>query len=123
MAKTKVYYNSACPVCKAGIENQQCRMTAQGIRDVEWLDVHAHPELVRELGADLEFVRERLHVRADDGSLHVGADAVAALFTKTRGQKWLARLLHWPMLHTLARFSYNAFARQLYRWNRRRRHW
>jgi predicted DCC family thiol-disulfide oxidoreductase YuxK len=123
MNKTRVYYNSACPICKAGIESQQCRMAAQEISDVEWLDVHTHPEFAREVGAELEFVRERLHVKAPDGSLRVGADALATLFERTRGQQWLARLLHFPVLRSFAHWAYNRFARLLYRWNRKRRHW
>jgi hypothetical protein len=42
----KVYYNSACPVCSAGIKDQRRRMEACGIEDIEWVDVHANPEAV-----------------------------------------------------------------------------
>ncbi|MBI3897612.1 MAG: DUF393 domain-containing protein [Gammaproteobacteria bacterium] len=123
MGKIKVYYNSACPVCKAGIEDQQCRMAAQGVTDLEWLDVHTRPELANELGADLESVRERLHVKNTDGSIRVGADAITTLFEQTRGQKWLAKLLKLPVLHWLMARAYNGFARRLYRWNRSKGHW
>ena len=74
---SKVYYNSACPVCNAGIKDQRRRMEACGIKDIQWIDVHAHPEAVEEIGAPLEQVRERLHVRSADGQLSVGADAFA----------------------------------------------
>jgi hypothetical protein len=60
---TKVYYNSACPVCNAGIKDQRQRMEACGIRDIEWVDVHTNPEAVSEVDASLEQVRERLHVK------------------------------------------------------------
>lgn len=123
MDKIKVYYNSACPVCKAGIEDQQGRMTAQGITDIEWLDVHARPELAKEVGADLESVRERLHVKSVGGSIRVGADAITTLFEQTRGQKWLARLLKLPVIRWAAARAYNGFARLLYRWNRAKGHW
>ncbi len=123
MDKLKVYYNSACPVCKAGIEGQQWRMAAQGLTDVEWLDVHSNPDLVSEVGVDLESVRERLHVKGADGSIRVGADAIAALLKETRGQKWLAKLLEFQVVRVLAGFAYNGFARLLYRWNRKKGHW
>jgi predicted DCC family thiol-disulfide oxidoreductase YuxK len=119
----KVYYNSACPVCRAGIEDQSCRMAAQGVDDVEWLDVHANPALAREIGVDLETVRERLHVRGADGALRVGSDAFATLFARTRGQRWLGKVLTLPLLRSLARLSYNVFARGLYKWNRAKRRW
>ena len=123
MDKIKVYYNSACPVCRAGIRNQQCRMAAQGVADVEWLDVHSDPDLVKEVAGDLKAVRERLHVKTADGSIRVGADAFTALFARTRGQKWLAKFLALPVIHELAEHSYNGFARTLYRWNRAKGRW
>jgi len=123
MDKIKVYYNSACPVCKAGIRNQRCRMAAQGITDVEWLDVHSDPELVKEVGATLKAVRERLHVKNADGSIRVGTDAFTTLFARTRGQKWLAKFLVLPGVHQLAERSYNGFAHALYRWNRAKGRW
>lgn len=117
--KVVVYYNSACPVCRSGIGLQQ---GAMGACEVEWIDVHAHPEAVDELGVDLEAVRERLHVRDVDG-VKIGADAAAALWSRTRGLRWLARLLALPRVRAVAQRAYDAFARRLYRWNRRNGRW
>lgn len=119
----KVYYNSACPVCRAGINETQCRLQEQGVDTVEWVDVHTAPERVQEVGEQLEKVRERLHVRDESGRLHVGADAIAELMAHTRGRNWLARLLRSRMVKPLADFSYNGFARGLYIWNRALKHW
>jgi predicted DCC family thiol-disulfide oxidoreductase YuxK len=120
---TKVYYNSACPVCNAGIKDQRQRMEACGIKDVEWIDVHTHPEAVEEVGAPLEQVRERLHVKAEDGRLDVGADAFTRLWWRTPGQRWLATLLRLPVIRQIMHLVYNAFARLLYRWNRAKGNW
>ena len=98
-------------------------MEACGIKDIEWVDVHTNPEAVSELGAPLEQVRERLHVKDSDGRLDFGADAFARLWSQTRGQRWLAKLLRLPMLKQLTRLAYNLFARLLYRWNRAQGHW
>ncbi len=119
----KVYYNSACPVCNAGIKDQRQRMEACGAKDIEWVDVHAYPEAVAEVGASLEQVRERLYVKDSDGRINVGADAFAYLWSQTRGQQWLARLLQLPVLRQLVQLAYNLFARVLYRWNRAKKHW
>ena len=119
----KVYYNSACPVCKAGIKDQQRRMAACGVKDIEWVDVHTHPDAVSELGESLEKVRERLHVKDASGGIDVGADAFLNLWSQTPGQSWVAALLRLPILKQLVRLTYNIFARLLYRWNRAMRHW
>ena len=119
----KVYYNSACPVCNAGIKGQRRRMEARGIADVKWVDIHSTPEAVEEVGATLEEVRERLSVKDTNGQLHIGADAFTYLSSRTHGQRWLAMLVQLPVLRQLARLVYNIFARLLYRWNRAKGHW
>lgn len=121
-ATPQVFYNSACPVCKAGIDAQRADMQACGI-DAEWIDVHANPQAVEQLGASLEDVRERLYVRNEQGEVRIGADAFTELWSRTPGQRWLARVWRLPLLRSLGRGLYNAFARQLYRWNRRKGHW
>jgi predicted DCC family thiol-disulfide oxidoreductase YuxK len=120
---SKVYYNSACPVCNAGIKDQRRRMEACGIKDIEWIDVHTHPEAVADVDAPLEAVRERLRVRNPDGKIDVGVDAFIRLWSQTPGQRWLARIARIPVLKQLVQWGYNAFARRLYRWNRAKRHW
>jgi predicted DCC family thiol-disulfide oxidoreductase YuxK len=115
---TTVYYNSACPVCDGGICKQRARMTD---RNVEWVDVHAQPEVASQLGIDLEALRERLHVRDAQGEMQIGDLALAELAAQTRGQHifaWIARRFHF-----LTGPIYNLFAHYLYRWNRRRGHW
>lgn len=119
----KVYYNSACPVCNAGIKDQRERMEACGATNVEWIDVHHNPQAVAEVGADLETVRETLHVKTADGEIARGADAFAALWSRTPGQNWAARLVRLPGLHALSQWLYKVFARLLYRWNRSKGHW
>ena len=69
----QVYYNSGCPVCKAGIESQ---MNKSCVGDTQWQDVHADNELVKDVDSQLELVRERLHVKDDDGTVYIGFDAV-----------------------------------------------
>lgn len=122
MPKLKVYYNSACPVCDAGIEGQRNRMTNCGA-DVEWVDIHRDVEAVNEIGAEQEFVRERLHVVDERGQVNIGSDAFAVLWRHTPRQKWLARLVRLPILAPFARALYNLFAAGLYAWNRSRKRW
>ena len=98
---TNVYYNSACPVCNAGIKDQRRRMEACGVKDIEWIAVHTHPDVVSELGAPLEKVRERLHLKTPTGQIDVGADAFLDLWSQTPGQQHLANLLRLPILKQL----------------------
>ena len=119
----KVYYNSACPVCNAGIKDQRLRMEQCGIQDIDWVDVHNNPGTASETGHSLEQVRERLHVTDDNGRLHIGIDAFIHLWQCMPNQRWLAKLLQLPLINSLARHAYNGFAWLLYRWNRALKHW
>lgn len=121
MASTKVYYNSACPVCNAGIAHEQRKLS--GCAEIEWIDVHSNNDAVRDVGSDLEFVRERLHVVDGSGTLHVGSDAFAELWSRAPDQRMLARIVRAPVLRPISRGLYNAFAALLYRWNRLQGRW
>ena len=113
-----VYYNSACPVCDAGICQQRARMAGSKI---DWVDVHTQPERASQLGIDLEVIRERLHVRDANGAMQVGDLAFAELAARTRGQHAWAWILR--RFHFITGPLYNLVARLLYSWNRRRGHW
>lgn len=118
--KTIVYYNSACPVCDAGIGAQKSKMPAC---DMVWVDVQTHPEAVIELGMELEAVRERLHVKTEAGQLVIGSEALTTLWSKTPSQQKWSRLAQWPIVRELLAIGYNVFARCLYQWNRWEKRW
>jgi predicted DCC family thiol-disulfide oxidoreductase YuxK len=122
MSKVRVYYNSACPVCNAGIGAERRRMEACNV-DAEWIDIHRDPQRLEEIGASQQFVRERLHVVDDSGALRVGAEAFGALWSQTPRLRGLAALLRMPVIRVLAGATYNLFAAGLYRWNRLRGRW
>ncbi|WP_374375457.1 DUF393 domain-containing protein [Dongia sp.] len=122
MAKLEIYYNSACPVCDAGINAERARLTAQGM-EADWKDIAADNNLVCEIGADLDTVRHSLHVRDETGAVFVGADAVARLMLETRGQRWLGRFMMWTPLRPFMRWLYDRFADRLYAWNRKHGRW
>ena len=122
MATLKVFYNSACPVCDAGIRGQKQRMAGCPV-DLQWIDIHSEPQALEEIGARQEFVRKRLHVLDANGQLRVGAEAFRALWAHTPCQHGLARLTGLPLLNRLSRWAYNAFAALLYAWNRANRRW
>ena len=122
MPKIKVYYNSACPVCDAGINGQRQRMADCPIQ-VEWVDIHRNAEAACEIGAQRELIRERLHVVDENGKLRIGAEAFEALWRHTPSQRGVARIIRLPVVRVLARWAYNGFAAGLYAWNRAKGRW
>ncbi|MBI2255160.1 MAG: DUF393 domain-containing protein [Proteobacteria bacterium] len=122
MAKLAVYYNSACPVCKAGIDSQRDRMERLQ-SDADWKDIATDNNLVCEIGAELDMVRHSLHVRDESGTIFVGADAIARLMMETPGQAWLGRLMMWRPFRPVSRWLYDRFADRLFAWNKRHGRW
>jgi predicted DCC family thiol-disulfide oxidoreductase YuxK len=128
-----VWYNTKCPVCNAGIEWQHRRLVraARAGRQhrrlvraawagvIEFRDVNLEPDVLARFGAGVEDVRRRLHAVDAEGRLHVGADCAIAIWLRTPGDVWLGRVLSLPVIHPIARISYDRFADLLYAWNRR----
>lgn len=118
-----VYYNSACPICRAGIESQRSVMSKRDIRgSAEWIDIARNAGVLEAYELDQETVRHSLHVH-DGTHMLVGADAFIALAKATPGQRWLAAIFGNMATLPLSRFTYNRFADALYWWNKKRGRW
>jgi len=115
-----VLYNSACPVCNAGIRRERNRMQNSGVR---WRDIHTEPGVLDNTGLEKEFVRQRLHVVDDAGNQYIGIDAFIALWNASPAQAWKARLFSFPVIHRLSVVAYNVFAWLLYKFNRLLKRW
>lgn len=118
--KIEVYYNSACPVCNAGIVSQKGKMDGCLI---EWKDVHSDNALVNNIDAELEFVRERLHIINTEGNILVGFEAFLEIWRNSPTEYWKATVFSLPIISQIGTVSYNLFAAVLYQWNRVTKHW
>jgi predicted DCC family thiol-disulfide oxidoreductase YuxK len=119
-----VWYNTRCPVCKAGIDRQRHKLIAAvESRAIAFRDINLEPEALASQGATLADVRRRLHATDGAGRLLVGADVAIAVWKRTPGERWLACVFGNPLVRPITRFVYDRFADGLYAWNRRRGHW
>ena len=83
--KPKLYYNSACPVCRSGIEQQRAKMDEMlqdGSDAIAWCDIAATPEAAVEIDRSVDQIRHSLHMVDGDGRLLVGATVEEAGFDK-----------------------------------------
>jgi predicted DCC family thiol-disulfide oxidoreductase YuxK len=119
----EVFYNSACPVCDAGVRNQRVAMERRGSADLSWIDMTCAPEALNADGLTLDHVRRHIYARDASGKLHRGADAFALLWRATPSRRWLGRLISLPIVRPMARVLYDWFADRLYAWNRRHGRW
>lgn len=92
-------------------------------REIQWNDVHQKNDIVSEVNADLEFVRERLHVIDEKGELQIGFDAFLAIWRNLPIESWKSKLFGLPLVKRLCCVVYNLFAAALYKWNKFNKHW
>jgi predicted DCC family thiol-disulfide oxidoreductase YuxK len=120
----EVFYNSACPVCRAGMDEQRDALArAQKNEATDFIDMTVSPDALIEDGLTLDDVRRHFYVRDRDGNLHRGADAAAILWCMTPRRKWLGWLISRRMTRPVAVAFYDWFADRLYNWNKRKGRW
>ena len=120
----EVFYNAACPVCRAGMNEQRDALDKAGLaEDAAFIDMTAAPDALSEDDLTLDSVRRHFYVRDTDGTLYRGAAAAAVLWRMTPRRRWLGWLISQPGVRWLARVFYDWFADRLYNWNRRKGRW
>jgi predicted DCC family thiol-disulfide oxidoreductase YuxK len=97
-----VYYDGACPLCRAEISHYQSLDGADAIcfRNVASADVELPDQLTREAAL------ARFHISRADGTLVSGAEAFVTLWESLPQWRFLARLARLPGVLTLLEIGY-----------------
>ena len=85
--------------------------------------MHRDNIAVAQLGAELEFVLERLHVVDAAGETHIGTEAFAVLWLLSPRRRRFGRIVRWPVIRPVLWAIYNLFAAGFYLGNLRKRYW
>ncbi|WP_375454204.1 thiol-disulfide oxidoreductase DCC family protein [uncultured Methylobacterium sp.] len=124
-ATLTVYYDGACPLCRAEIGHyRRCR----GAERIAFVDVapdapgqefspgqdlgpgqELGPDQGLGPGLDRAAARRRFHVRDADGRLRSGAAAFARLWSVLPGWRWLGLIARLPPVLPVAEAAYRAF--------------
>ena len=122
MAQLTILYNAVCPVCREGICLFE-RRTPIAPGGVVYLDVSSDPAPLSANALTLNDVRRKLHAILPDGRLVAGWPAISALWRRTPGWTWLAKLGDVPGLRLLSGAAYASTAQLLWWWNRASGRW
>ena len=111
----EVYYNGACPVCRAEIESY-ARLCAAQATDVRFVDSTQNPDALAAQGLRREHLEQRLYLRDARGRIVSGIPAMLALWSRVPGQQWLVRLVDRPLIRPLAALAYDHVIAPVFTW-------
>jgi len=102
-----VYFDGACPLCRAEIGYYQ---NQNGAEYIEFLDVSANDGALPD-GLTRAQAMARFHVRNADGDLLSGAAAFVHIWRTLPGWRRAARIASLPGAMTVMEFGYVSFLR------------
>jgi predicted DCC family thiol-disulfide oxidoreductase YuxK len=105
-ADLTVFYDGACPLCRAEIGAYR---TCSGADRVAFIDVANAPAGAIVPGLEKDDAMKRFHVRTGDGKLVSGAAGFAALWLQLPKWRWLGRLILRPAVTPVAELAYRGF--------------
>ncbi|GGD44239.1 thiol-disulfide oxidoreductase DCC family protein [Sinisalibacter lacisalsi] len=105
MAKTTIYYDGDCPLCRAEI-GQYARLDRDGALDL--VNV-ADPASQLPEGTSRADALARFHARTRDGQLVSGARAFVEVWRDLPGWRWLAHIARLPGAIWLMEVGYRLF--------------
>lgn len=105
---TTVYFDGLCHLCSREIEHYRKMKGAENLR---FMDItSAEFDAVRE-GLDPRAVHAELHVRDDEGKVHVGVDAFVKIWSHLAALRWLGPVVAVRPVHWLLEGGYFCFAK------------
>lgn len=105
LAKSTLYFDGSCPLCRAEIGYYQAKDRAGSLCFVDVSEPSAKgPE-----GMTRERAMERFHVRAPNGQILSGAAAFVAVWARLPGWRWAARAAALPGVLTVLECGYRLF--------------
>lgn len=116
----RVYYNGACPLCRAEIHHYRRIADKRGVETLSWVDITERAGTLAAFGIDDDAIIRRLHVVDGQDRLLAGVDAFIEIWERVPGYRWLGRLAAIRWIKPLAELLYDhVLAKALYHWNKR----
>lgn len=104
-AKTVIFFDGSCPLCRSEIGLYRKRDTAGGLCFVDVSKVNATlPEAL-----DREKAMARFHVIAQDGRMLSGVVAFIEVWRQLPGWRWVAKVASLPGLSSVLECIYRVF--------------
>lgn len=103
--KTKILFDGNCIICDAEISHYK-KIAPETF---ELLDISSSAFDASKFKLTKEQVEKNMHVFTPSGDLKIGIEAFAHIWSEIPKYAFAARLIHLPVVHSLAKFGYFAF--------------
>ena len=101
-----IYYNEACPICRAEIGIYRKKAARLGL-SYGFVDTNASPEALAAFGLTTDDIKRRLYIIDGAGQARGGVDAFREIWKRLPGWRRVSRALGNPVLYFLAAFIYD----------------
>ena len=105
--KISIYYDGLCRLCSREINHYRKAKGADQLRFVDIASVNFQAESE---GLDPQRVHKVMHVKTADGKIHTEVEAFIQIWKVLPGYRWLARLISFYPVRSLANLGYRGFA-------------
>lgn len=116
-----VFYNGACPICRAEIHHYRGITERRGLSTLIWRDLSEEPNVLAAYDLTPAQAKRRLYTADAEGALRSGVDSFIAIWERLPRYRHIARLTRLPGLYTIAGFTYDRLAVPLLAWLNKRR--
>lgn len=116
-----VFYNGACPICRAEIHHYRSIAMRRGLDTLIWRDLSQEPEILAPYDLTPEQAKRRLYTADTKGALYSGVDSFIAIWDRLPGYRWLARLTRLSIIRPIAGWTYDRLAVPVLAWLNKRR--
>lgn len=107
-SRFRIFFDGACHLCSREMRHYKNLPEA---RHFEYINIASPQFRSQDFGLDRERVNQEMHVMDEAGRIYAGVEAFTEIWKRLPRWRILARIVQWPVMHTLARIGYWTFAR------------
>ncbi len=104
--KTKIFVDGSCVVCDWEIAHYK-RIAPERF---ELIDISAAEFDASKYGLTVAAVQHHMHVLTPEGELRTGVEAFVHIWSRIEKYSFASRVIQLPLVHSLAKLGYSAFA-------------
>lgn len=108
LQKSKIFYDGLCRVCSAEINTYR---KMEGASDIEFVDITSAEFDSKKENLDPHLVHQELHMKDENGQVHIGVEAFIVIWSKLPKLHWLSRLAQKKWMHSFLKLNYSAFVK------------